>query len=297
MQIAYLITPLKSKPLLHLIFAAMEKFLNAMFTNQSYDEKNFFLIAGPCVVESEELVTEVADKVFAICKKLGIAYIFKASYKKANRTSANSFTGLGDETGLDIIKRTAQKFNLPSTTDIHSEDEAKLAADYVDILQIPAFLCRQTELLITAGETGKIVNVKKGQFVSGPSMKFAVEKIKNTGNQKILLTERGTTFGYQDLVVDYRNIPWMQAAGAPVVMDCTHSLQQPNQTSGVTGGNPQLIGTIAKAAIATGAEGLFIETHPAPASAKSDGANMLRLDLLEDLLIQLVKIKKAVSSL
>jgi 2-dehydro-3-deoxyphosphooctonate aldolase (KDO 8-P synthase) len=275
----------------------MEKFLKDLFTNQSYDEKNFFLIAGPCVVESEELVTEVADKVLAICKKLGIPYIFKASYKKANRTSANSFTGLGDETGLNIIKRTAQKFNLPSTTDIHSEDEAKVAANYVDILQIPAFLCRQTELLITAGETGKIVNVKKGQFVSGPSMKFAVEKIKNTGSEKILLTERGTTFGYQDLVVDYRNIPWMQAAGAPVVMDCTHSLQQPNQTTGVTGGNPQLIGTIAKAAIATGAEGLFIETHPDPACAKSDGANMLRLDLLEELLIQLVKIRKAVNSL
>ena len=281
----------------NIIFAAMNPFLVDLFKKQDYDKTSFFLIAGPCVVESEELVTEVAERVFAICKEHGIPYVFKASYKKANRTSANSFTGLGDETGLDIIKRTAQKFNLPSTTDIHSEDEAKLAANYVDILQIPAFLCRQTELLITAGETGKIVNVKKGQFVSGPSMKFAVEKIKNTGNQKILLTERGTTFGYQDLVVDYRNIPWMQAAGAPVVMDCTHSLQQPNQTTGVTGGNPQLIGTIAKAAIATGAEGLFIETHPDPASAKSDGANMLRLDLLEDLLIQLVKIKKVVSSL
>jgi 2-dehydro-3-deoxyphosphooctonate aldolase (KDO 8-P synthase) len=276
---------------------AMNQFLSELFKNQDYDKNNFFLIAGPCVVESEELVTEVADKVFAICKKLGIPYVFKASYKKANRTSANSFTGLGDETGLDIIKRTAQKFNLPSTTDIHSEAEAKLAAGYVDVLQIPAFLCRQTELLIAAGETGKIVNVKKGQFVSGPSMKFAVEKIKNTGNEKVLLTERGTTFGYQDLVVDYRNIPWMQAAGAPVVMDCTHSLQQPNQTTGVTGGNPQLIGTIAKAAIATGAEGLFIETHPDPACAKSDGANMLRLDLLEDLLVQLVRIRKAVRSL
>ena len=275
----------------------MNQFLSELFKNQDYDKNNFFLIAGPCVVESEELVTEVAEKVFSICKRLAIPYIFKASYKKANRTSANSFTGLGDETGLDIIKRTAQKFNLPSTTDIHSEAEANLAAGYVDVLQIPAFLCRQTELLIAAGETGKIVNVKKGQFVSGPSMKFAVEKIKNTGNEKILLTERGTTFGYQDLVVDYRNIPWMQAAGAPVVMDCTHSLQQPNQTSGVTGGNPQLIGTIAKAAIATGAEGLFIETHPNPAVAKSDGANMLRLDLLEDLLGQLVKIRKAVSSL
>jgi 2-dehydro-3-deoxyphosphooctonate aldolase (KDO 8-P synthase) len=281
----------------HLYLCAMNQFLSELFKNQDYDKNNFFLIAGPCVVESEELVTEVAEKVFTICKRLAIPYIFKASYKKANRTSGNSFTGLGDETGLEIIKRTAQKFNLPSTTDIHSEDEAKLAAGYVDVLQIPAFLCRQTELLITAGETGKIVNVKKGQFVSGPSMKFAVEKIKNTGNEKILLTERGTTFGYQDLVVDYRNIPWMQAAGAPVVMDCTHSLQQPNQTSGVTGGNPQLIGTIAKAAIATGAEGLFIETHPNPAVAKSDGANMLRLDLLEDLLGQLVKIRKAVSSL
>ena len=275
----------------------MKSFLEELFKNQDYDKNNFFLIAGPCVVESEALVTEVAEKVFAICKKLGIPYIFKASYKKANRTSASSFTGLGDETGLDIIKRTAKKFGLPSTTDIHSEEEAIIAANYVDILQIPAFLCRQTELLITAGETGKIINVKKGQFVSGPSMKFAVEKIKNTGNDKILLTERGTTFGYQDLVVDYRNIPWMQATGVPVVMDCTHSQQQPNQSAGVTGGNPQLIGTIARAAIATGAEGLFIETHPDPASAKSDGANMLRLDLLEDLLVQLVKIRKVVYSL
>ena len=275
----------------------MKNYLQELFKDQDYDKNNFFLIAGPCVVESEELVTEVANKVSAICKKQGIPYIFKASYKKANRTSASSFTGLGDETGLDIIKRTAQKFNLPSTTDIHSEEEAKMASNYVDILQIPAFLCRQTELLITAGETGKIINVKKGQFVSGPSMKFAVEKIKNTGNEKILLTERGTTFGYQDLVVDYRNIPWMQATGVPVVMDCTHSLQQPNQATGVTGGNPQLIGTIAKAAIATGAEGLFIETHPDPACAKSDGANMLRLDLLEDLLVQLVKLRKVVASL
>ena len=275
----------------------MKNYLQELFKDQDYDKNNFFLIAGPCVVESEELVTEVANKVSAICKKQGIPYIFKASYKKANRTSASSFTGLGDETGLDIIKRTAQKFNLPSTTDIHSEEEAKMASNYVDILQIPAFLCRQTELLITAGETGKIINVKKGQFVSGPSMKFAVEKIKNTGNEKILLTERGTTFGYQDLVVDYRNIPWMQATGVPVVMDCTHSLQQPNQATGVTGGNPQLIGTIAKAAIATGAEGLFIETHPDPACAKSDGANMLRLDLLEELLVQLVKLRKAVASL
>ena len=248
-------------------------------------------------MESDTLVAEVAEKVSAICKKHGIPYIFTASYKKANRTSASSFTGLGDEKALKIIQQTAQKFGLPATTDIHSEEEAALAAQYVDILQIPAFLCRQTELLIAAAQTRKIVNVKKGQFVSGPSMKFAVEKIKNAGNEKIMLTERGTTFGYQDLVVDYRNIPWMQATGVPVVMDCTHSLQQPNQTTGVTGGNPQLIGTIAKAAIATGAEGLFIETHPDPSCALSDGANMLRLDLLEDLLVQLVKIRKAVNSL
>ena len=185
------------------------------------------------------------------------------------------------------------KFHLPTTSDIHAHDEAAPAAKYLDILQIPAFLCRQTDLLVAAAETGKIVNVKKGQFLSGPAMKFAVEKIKNAGNPKIILTERGTTFGYQDLVVDYRNIPWMQEHEVPVVMDCTHSLQQPNQTSGVTGGNPQLIGTIAKAAIASGADGLFIETHPRPEQAKSDGANMLKLDLLEDLLIRLVRIRKA----
>jgi 2-dehydro-3-deoxyphosphooctonate aldolase (KDO 8-P synthase) len=195
---------------------------------------------------------------------------------------------------LEIIQKAAKKFSLPSTTDIHSEKEATLAAQYVDILQIPAFLCRQTELLVAAGNTGKIVNVKKGQFISGEAMKFAVEKIKATGNNKIMLTERGTTFGYQDLVVDYRNIPLMQQINVPVVMDCTHSLQQPNQTSGVTGGNPQLIGTIAKAAIAAGADGLFIETHPDPACAKSDGANMLRLELLEELLVKLVNLRKAV---
>lgn len=274
----------------------MKNFLSDLFAQQQYDKDAFFLIAGPCVVESEELVFEVAQKVSAICKKLGIPYVFKASYRKANRTSASSFTGLGDEVGLKIIQKVAKELNLPSTTDIHTEQDATLAASYVDILQIPAFLCRQTELLLAAGNTGKIVNVKKGQFVSGSAMKFAVEKIHNTGNEKVLLTERGTTFGYQDLVVDYRNIPWMQQSGAPVVMDCTHSLQQPNQTSGVTGGNPQLIGTIAKAAIATGAEGLFIETHPDPACALSDGANMLRLDLLEDLLVQLLKVRKAVVS-
>lgn len=274
----------------------MTNFLSDLFHRQQYDEKSFFLIAGPCIVESEELVNEIAEKVSDICKNLQIPYVFKASYKKANRTSINSFTGLGDEAGLQMIKNVAEKFGLPAITDIHSEREAEIAASYVDILQIPAFLCRQTELLLAAGQTGKIVNVKKGQFVSGESMQFAVDKIKSTGNQKIMLTERGNTFGYQDLVVDYRNIPWMQKTGAPVIMDCTHSLQQPNQTSGITGGNPQLIGTIASAAIAAGADGLFIETHPDPSCAKSDGANMLRLDLLEELLTKLVKIRKAVTS-
>lgn len=272
----------------------MEQFLKDLFAPQQYDEKNFFLIAGPCVVESEELIFEVADKVSTICKKLGIPYIFKASYRKANRTSANSFTGIGDETAMALVKKVGEKYALPTTSDIHAHDEAELASRYIDILQIPAFLCRQTDLLIAAAATGKVVNVKKGQFVSGPSMKFAAEKIRNVGNSKVILTERGNSFGYQDLVVDYRNIPWMQEHNAPVVMDCTHSLQQPNQTSGVTGGNPQLIGTIAKAAIATGADGLFIETHPNPAVAKSDGANMLKLDLLEDLLVKLVRVRKSV---
>ena len=271
----------------------MQKFLKELFNKQSYDENNFFLIAGPCVVESEELIMEVAEKVSSICKKLGIPYIFKASYRKANRTSASSFTGIGDETALALVKKTGEKYSVPTTSDIHAHEEAAMAANYVDILQIPAFLCRQTELLLAAAETGKIVNVKKGQFVSGEAMKFAVEKIKKAGNDKVMLTERGNTFGYQDLVVDYRNIPIMKSHGSPVVMDCTHSLQQPNQASGISGGNPELIGTIAKAAIAAGADGLFIETHPNPAIAKSDGANMLRLELLENLLIQLVKIRKA----
>ena len=275
-------------------FCCMVSFLTQLFQNQTYDPNNFFLIAGPCVVESEELVSEVAGRVSEICKKHGIPLIFKSSYRKANRTSGSSFTGLGDREGLEIIQRVAKQQHLVTTTDIHSEKEAVLAAGYVDVLQIPAFLCRQTDLLVAAGNTGKIVNVKKWQFVSGEAMRFAVDKIRNTGNDKIMLTERGTTFGYQDLVVDYRNIPLMQQSSVPVVMDCTHSLQQPNQTSGVTGGNPQLIGTIAKAAIAAGADGLFIETHPDPSCAKSDGANMLRLDLLEDLLVKLVRIRTAV---
>ena len=272
----------------------MENYLQDLFAPQQYDPNSFFLIAGPCVVEGEDLVMEVADKVYAICKRLGIPYVFKASYRKANRTSGNSFTGIGDMEALSLLKKTGEKYELPVTSDIHAHEEAAMAAGYVDILQIPAFLCRQTDLLLAAAATGKIVNVKKGQFVSGPSMKFAVEKIKNAGNNKVMLTERGNTFGYQDMVVDYRNIPWMKEHKVPVVMDCTHSLQQPNQTSGVTGGNPQLIETIAKAAIATGADGLFIETHPNPSVAKSDGANMLRLDLLEPLLEKLVKLRAAV---
>ncbi|MCX6298750.1 MAG: 3-deoxy-8-phosphooctulonate synthase [Bacteroidetes bacterium] len=269
-------------------------FLAKLFKNQSYDPNNFFLIAGPCVVESEEIVLEIADKVSSICKRLNIPYVFKASYRKANRTSANSFTGIGDDTGLALIKKVGDLYHLPTTSDIHAHEEAAMAAPFINILQIPAFLCRQTDLLVAAAETGKIVNVKKGQFLSGPSMKFAVDKIKKAGNEQIMLTERGNSFGYTDLVVDYRNIPWMQEHQTPVIMDCTHALQQPNQSSGITGGNPQLIGTIAKAAIATGADGLFIETHPNPAIAKSDGANMLQLNLLEPLLEQLVKLRKAV---
>jgi len=272
----------------------MKDYLKQLFEKQNYDENNFFLIAGPCVVESEELIFEVAEKVAGICKKLKIPYIFKSSYRKANRTSASSFTGLGDEEALQMLDKVGKKFSLPTVTDIHAHEEAAMAAKYVDVLQIPAFLCRQTDLLIAAAETGKIINVKKGQFVNGESMKFAVEKIEKAGNKKAMLTERGNTFGYNDLVVDYRNIPIMKKHEVPVIMDCTHSLQQPNQSSGVTGGNPEMIETIAKAAIAVGADGLFIETHPNPAVAKSDGANMLRLDLLEELVTKLITIRKAI---
>ncbi|MEP7229754.1 MAG: 3-deoxy-8-phosphooctulonate synthase [Ginsengibacter sp.] len=272
----------------------MNSFLTNLFAFQQFDKNNFFLIAGPCVVESEELVMEVAEKVAGICKNLGIPYIFKASYRKANRTSADSFTGLGDEDALHIVNKAGKKFSLPTTSDIHAHEEAAIAAKYIDVLQIPAFLCRQTDLLVAAALTGKIVNVKKGQFVNGESMKFAMQKINKAGNEKVMLTERGNTFGYNDLVVDYRNITVMKNHGAPVIMDCTHSLQQPNQSSGVTGGNPAMIETIAKAAIATGADGLFIETHPDPSCAFSDGANMLKLDLLEELLKKLIKIRMAV---
>lgn len=265
-----------------------------LFSSQQYDKNNFFLIAGPCVVESEELLEEVAYSVSGICKKLAIPYIFKASYKKANRTSANSFTGIGDEKALGLIQAIGKKYQIPLTTDVHTAEECAMAAQYVDVLQIPAFLCRQTDLLIAAAQTGKVVNVKKGQFLSGESMRFAVEKLRNEGNGKIMLTERGTTFGYQDLVVDFRNIPVMKANDVPAVMDCTHSLQQPNQSGGVTGGNPGMIETIAKCAIAAGADGLFIETHPKPAVAKSDGANMLQLDKLQAMLEKLVKLRSAI---
>ena len=272
----------------------MQAFLKELFRTQQFDEKNFFLIAGPCVIENEEILDEIAEKVYRICQNMGIPFVFKSSYRKANRTSSKSFTGLGDETGLELLKKIGQRYQLPTTTDIHAADEAAMAAPYADILQIPAFLCRQSDLLKAAGETGKLVNIKKGQFVSGEAMKFAVDKVRNTGNNQVMLTERGTTFGYQDLIVDYRNLPIMASQGVPVIMDCTHSLQQPNQVSGVTGGNPEMIGTIAKAAIATGADGLFIETHPDPSKALSDGANMLKLDRLEALLESLVRIRKAV---
>ena len=255
---------------------------------------NFFLIAGPCVIENETMAFEIAEKIVEITNRLQIPYVFKASYRKANRSHLNSFTGIGNEKALKIIKQIGKDFQIPTLTDIHSDNEAYIAAKYVDVLQIPAFLCRQTDLLIAAAKTGKVVNIKKGQFLSPESMMFPVHKVRDSGNEKIILTDRGTMFGYQDLIVDYRGIPVMQKNGTPVVVDCTHSLQQPNQEKGVTGGKPQLIGTIAKAAIAVGADGLFIETHPKPEIAKSDGANMLKLDYLENLLETLIKIRKAI---
>jgi 2-dehydro-3-deoxyphosphooctonate aldolase (KDO 8-P synthase) len=261
---------------------------------KTYDSNNFFLIAGPCVVENDTMALEIGHKINTICKALEIPYIFKASYKKANRSRLDSFSGIGDIKALEIIQEVGKILEIPVVTDIHSAEEAALAAPFVDVLQIPAFLCRQTDILIAAARTGKVVNIKKGQFLSAASMEFAVNKVRESGNQKVMLTERGTTFGYQDLVVDFRGIPEMKKIGVPVVLDCTHSLQQPNQTTGVTGGQPELIETLAKAGIATGVDGLFIETHPNPSKAKSDGANMLHLDLLEELLVKLVKIRKAV---
>lgn len=253
------------------------------------------MIAGPCVVESEELCFEVAETMLKICDKLQIPYIFKASYRKANRSRLDSFTGIGDEKGLEIIQKVGKTLGVPTITDIHAADEAALAAKYVDVLQIPAFLCRQTDLLLAAAATGKMVNIKKGQFLAPSSMKHAVEKIIASGNQKVMLTERGTMLGYGDMVVDFRGIPEMQSFNVPVVMDVTHSLQKPNQSSGVTGGMPEMIETIAKAAIAVGADGLFLETHPNPNVALSDGANMIQLDKMEALMEKLLRIRAAIA--
>ncbi len=251
-------------------------------------------MAGPCAIEGEEIALRIAEKIVKITDRLAIPYIFKGSYRKANRSRLDSFTGIGDEKALKILEKIGKEFGVPTVTDIHESGEAEMAAAYVDVLQIPAFLCRQTDLLIAAAKTGKVVNVKKGQFLSAGSMKYAVDKITENGNPNVMLTDRGNTFGYQDLIVDFRGIPEMRAFGVPVIMDCTHSLQQPNQASGVTGGKPAMIETIAKAAIAVGADGLFIETHPDLANAKSDAANMLQLDLLEGLLEKLIRVRQAV---
>jgi len=255
---------------------------------------NFFLLAGPCVVENTEMPLEIATEIKAICETLSIPFIFKASYKKANRSRLDSFSGIGDELALKTLKSVSEKLNIPIVTDIHTAEEAAMAAEYVDVLQIPAFLCRQTDLLIAAAKTGKIVNIKKGQFLNASSMKYAVEKVRESGNEQVMLTDRGTMFGYQDLIIDYRGIPEMQKNDVPVILDITHSLQQPNQSSGVTGGQPDLIETVAKAGIAVGVDGIFLETHPDPACALSDGANMLKLDYLKDLLSKLIQIRKAI---
>lgn len=263
--------------------------------NELIHQEMFFLLAGPCVIEGEEMALRIAEHVKNVTDRLGIPYVFKGSFKKANRSRLDSFTGIGDEKALRILAKVRERFDIPVVTDIHDVRDAAMAAPYVDVLQIPAFLCRQTDLLVAAAETGKIVNIKKGQFLSPESMRFAVDKVRQSGNHQVMVTERGTTFGYQDLVVDYRGVPVMQRECAcPVVLDITHSLQQPNQTSGVTGGQPALIETIAKAGIAVGADGIFIETHPEPSLAKSDGANMLRLDLIEGLLEKLVRVRRAV---
>ena len=259
------------------------------------DSGNFFLMAGPCVVEGEEITRSIATRIKEITDRLKIPYIFKASYRKANRTRLDSFTGIGDRNALEILGKIRSDFQLPVVTDIHESHEAELAAPYADVLQIPAFLCRQTDLLVAAAKTGKVVNVKKGQFLAAPQMKFAVNKIRESGNDKVMLTERGTMLGYSDLIVDFRGISVMQEMKVPVILDITHSLQQPNQGSGVTGGQPHLIETIARAGMAVGVDGIFIETHPDPSKALSDGANMLPLDQLETLLTRLVAIRQVVS--
>ncbi len=260
------------------------------------DSDNFLLLAGPCVVESEEVIHETAEHLIALADKYRIPLVFKSSYRKANRSRGDSFTGIGDLKALRILAGVRERYALPVVTDIHNPDEAEMAAAYVDVLQIPAFLCRQTDLLTAAAKTGKWINIKKGQFLSGSSMKFAVEKVREEGNNNIMLTDRGNTFGYQDLVVDFRNIPLMQSTGVPVIMDITHSLQQPNQEQGVSGGRPDMIETIGKAAISVGADGIFIETHPDPSVAKSDGANMLRLRDMDHLLSRLVALRKTINT-
>jgi len=263
--------------------------LNELITNT----KSFFLIAGPCAIESEEMAFKICEEINDVAKEFEINFVFKGSFKKANRSRLDSFTGIGDQKALEILKKVANEFSVPTTTDIHEIEHAEYAADYVDILQIPAFLARQTDLIVAAAKTGKIVNIKKGQFMSPESMSFAVQKIKDSGNNNILITERGSTFGYQDLVIDFRGIPKMKKF-APVILDVTHSLQQPNQSSGVTGGQPELIETIAKAGIASGVDGIFIETHHNPSQAKSDGKNMLKLDQLRTLIEKLIKLKNAI---
>jgi 2-dehydro-3-deoxyphosphooctonate aldolase (KDO 8-P synthase) len=257
---------------------------------------NFLLIAGPCVIESEEIVFETAEHLITLSENYSIPFIFKSSYRKANRSKGDSFSGIGDIKALKILAEVRKRYSVPVITDIHNPDEAQMAADYADVLQIPAFLCRQTDLLVAAAKTGKWINIKKGQFLSGTSMKFAVEKVKESGNNNIMLTDRGNMFGYQDIVVDFRNIPEMQKIGVPVIMDITHSLQQPNQEAGVSGGRPDMIETIGKAAISVGADGIFIETHPNPGKAKSDGANMLILSGMDLLLSRLIALRKTINS-
>lgn len=257
---------------------------------------NFFLLAGPCAIEGEEMAMQIAEKILKITDKLEIPYIFKGSFKKANRSRIDSFTGIGDEKALKILRKVSETFDVPTVTDIHEVSDAAMAAEYVDILQIPAFLVRQTDLVVAAAETGKVVNLKKGQFMSPESMKHAVTKVTDCNNEQVIITDRGTMFGYQDMIVDFRGIPTMKQY-APVVLDVTHSLQQPNQSAGVTGGRPEMISTIARAGIATGADGIFIETHFDPSNAKSDGANMLNLNLLEKLLTDLVAIRKTINQL
>lgn len=262
----------------------------------STDSGNFFLLAGPCLLESEALAMSVAERIKEMTERLKIPFVFKASYRKANRSRIDSGSGIGDLKALKILDKVRREIGVPVVTDIHAAVEAEMAAEWVDVLQIPAFLCRQTDILIAAAKTGKVVNIKKGQFLAPDSMAFAAQKVIDSGNEKVMLTDRGVTFGYQDLVVDFRSIPIMQKTGFPVVMDVTHSLQQPNQNSGVTGGAPDMIETIARAAVVVGADGLFLETHPEPAKAMSDGANMLSLELLEPLLQRLVAVRQTINT-